>query len=45
MVSMCTRWHSKGYCVGDCQNKDSHVGKSKIPSEKVDEHKEYLKKL
>ena len=42
---MCARWHTKGDCYSDCRNKESHVGKDKVPDDKVIEYKEYLAKV
>ena len=30
---MCHRWHSKGYCFSDCNNKNSHVPSSAVCKE------------
>ena len=42
---MCTRWHIRGDCFKDCNNKASHVGKDKIPGEKKVAMKNYIKKV
>ena len=40
---MCTRWHIRGDCFKDCKNKASHVGKDKIPNDKKEGMKKYIK--
>ena len=42
---MCTRWHARGDCFKDCKNSASHVGKDKIPGEKKEGMKKYIKKV
>ena len=42
---MCTRWHIRGDCFKDCQSKASHVGKDKIPGDKKEAMKKYIKKV
>ena len=42
---MCPRWHSKGFCFPDCNNKASHVTKDKIPPGKAKSYKAYLVNL
>ena len=42
---MCMRWHICGDCFKDCKNSASHVGKDKIPGEKKEGMKKYIKKV
>ena len=42
---MCPRWHSRGFCFGNCFNIESHVPESKVPNEKKTEYRNYLKKV
>ena len=42
---MCTRWHIRGDYFKDCKNKDSHVGKDKIPNDKKEGMLKYIKKV
>jgi hypothetical protein len=42
---MCARWHIRGECFVDCNNKASHVGACTIPPAKRDEFKAYITKV
>ena len=42
---MCSRWHIRGKCFVDCNNKVSHVGACAIPQAKHTEFKKYLDKV
>ena len=44
-VKMCPRWHSKGDCFDDCNNKASHVPSNEVPDREKSEYKRYLKKI
>ena len=42
---MCPRWHSKGFCFPNCNNKSSHVPEDKVTEIKKKEYRGYLKKI
>jgi hypothetical protein len=42
---MCARWHIRGECFVDCNNKASHVGACAVPPAKRKEFKAYLTKI
>ncbi len=42
---MCARWHIRGECFVDCNNKASHVGVCAVPQEKRNKFKTYLRKV
>ena len=42
---MCTRFHIRGDCFKDCYNKESHVTKDKIPADRKNAMKDYMKKV
>ncbi len=42
---MCARWHIRGECFIDCNNKSSHVRANAVPQAKRDEFKTYLMKV
>ncbi len=42
---MCARWHIRGECFVDCNNKASHVGASAIPQAKKDDFLAYITKV
>ncbi len=42
---MCARWHIRGKCFVDCNNKASHVGACATPLAKREEFKAYLAKI
>jgi hypothetical protein len=41
---MCARWHIRGECFVDCNNKASHMGACAVPQAKRNEFKTYLGK-
>jgi hypothetical protein len=42
---MCARWHIRGECFVDCNNKASHVGACAVPPAKREEFKAYIAKV
>ena len=42
---MCARFHINGDCFDDCNNKESHVSADKIPADRKNAMKEYMKKV
>jgi hypothetical protein len=42
---MCARWHIRGECFVDCNNKASHVGACAVPPAKRKEFKAYIAKV
>jgi hypothetical protein len=42
---MCARWHIRGECFVDCNNKASHMGACAVPQAKCDKFKTYLGKV
>ncbi len=42
---MCTRWHIRGECFDDCNNKASHVGASAVPQAKKVKFLAYITKV
>jgi hypothetical protein len=43
-INMCARWHIKGDCFDDCSRKESHLGKDKIPADKMASFLTYMSK-
>ena len=41
-VPMCHRWHSKGYCFNDCNNKITHIPSKSLPDEKKEAYKNWF---
>ena len=39
---ICHRFHSKGYCFGNCFHKDSHVPSKSLPDDKKTEYKNWV---
>ena len=44
-IKMCPRWHSRGYCYPNCNNKASHVPDTEVPGAKRTEYRAYLKEV
>ncbi len=42
---MCARWHIRGECFVDCNNKASRVGASTAPQTKKDDFQAYITKV
>ena len=42
---MCVRWHTKHSCFKTCKHKESHVPNSKVPEQKKNEVRTYVKKV
>ena len=42
---MCARWHIRGKCFANCNNKASHVGAYAVPPAKRDAFKAYITKV
>ena len=40
--SMCSRWHSKGFCFKNCSHKASHVKKGEVSKEKEEEYLKWM---
>jgi len=41
---MCHRWHSKGYCFGNCTNISTHTESSKLTNDQKEKYSSWLKK-
>lgn len=41
---MCHRWHSKGYCFGNCGNISTHIDSSKLSDTQKEKYSTWLKK-
>eukprot|EP00957_Ditylum_brightwellii_P133059 10145856-Ditylum_brightwellii.AAC.1 len=44
-VQVCPRFHIGTYCFKDCIHANCHVGKAKIPQDKVVAFKDYMKTI
>jgi hypothetical protein len=42
---MCARWHIRGECFVNCNNKASHIGASAVPQAKKDNFQAYITKV
>ena len=42
-TALCHRFHSRGYCFGNCPNKESHVISSSLPNEVKQSYKKWIK--
>ena len=43
-AKICHRFHSKGYCFGNCFHKESHIPSSSLPEDKKTEYNNWIKK-
>ena len=42
---MCHRWHSKGYCFNDCNNKETHIPSSELSNDAKSSYKKWFAPL